>query len=154
VELSQYLNLSNDDKERINIQSQFTKETTLRTAKYFFSLISLLTLTFILFDGCSSISVTQDYDPAYDFSKLKTFGFMPIPKDANINQINANRLGDAIKANLIARGYTLAEQADFGIALLFGKQTKTNIDSYGYGYGGYGSWGGIWRYGRRRCYSI
>ena len=118
----------------------------MRSVKIFFSLFSVITLGTIFLAGCSSISVTQDYDPAYDFSKLKTFGFVPIPKEANIDQINANRLGDAIKANLTARGYTLSEQADFGIALHFGKQTKTDIDSYGYGYGGYGRYGG-WGYG-------
>lgn len=113
----------------------------MRSVKIFFSLFSVITLSVFFWAGCSSISVTQDYDPAYDFSKLKTFGFIPIPKDANIDQINANRLGEAIKANLTARGYTLSEQADFGVAMHFGKQTKTDIDTYGYGYGGYGRWG-------------
>ena len=118
----------------------------MESIKYFMTLTFITLITAILLVRCSTISVMQDYDPEYDFSKLKTFGFIPIPKDANIDQINANRLGDAIKANLTARGYTLSEQADFGIALHFGKQTKTDIDSYGYGYGGYGRYGG-WGYG-------
>jgi len=84
----------------------------------------------------------QDYDPEYDFSKLKTFGFLPIPAEAGIDQLNANRFGDAIKNEMTAKGYTVSENADFGVAILFGKQTKTNITSYGYGYGPY--WG---RYG-------
>ena len=111
----------------------------MRSVKIFFSLFSVITLGTIFLAGCSSISVTQDYDPAYDFSKLKTFGFIPIPKEANIDQINANRLGDAIKANLTTRGYTLSESADFGVAIYFSTKTKTNVQSYGYGYGGY--WG-------------
>ena len=115
-----------------------------------YSSISVIVIIAALFlAGCSTISVNQDYDPAYDFSKLKTFGFIPITEEAGIDQLNATRLGDAIKANLTAKGYTLSENADFGIALFFTKDTKTNIQStgaygygYGYGYRGYGGMGG------------
>jgi hypothetical protein len=96
--------------------------------------------------GCSTISVNQDYDPEYDFSKLKTFGFLPIPDDAGIDQINATRLSDAIKANLTSKDYTLSDKADFGVAVFFSKKTKTSVQSYGYGYG-YGYWGRPGMYG-------
>lgn len=101
---------------------------------------SLIILIAVIFAGCSSISVNQDYNTAYDFSKLKTFGFLPITDNAGIDQLNANRLKEAITANLTARGYTSSENADFGIALFFSKKTKTDIQDYGYGYG-YGHWG-------------
>ncbi len=94
----------------------------------------------LIIAGCSSITVNQDYNPAYDFSKLKTFGFLPITENAGIDQLNANRLKEAIAANLSAKGYIPSEQADFGIALFFSKKTKTEIQDYGYGYG-YGYWG-------------
>ena len=116
----------------------------MRKLKSIIMVFSILVFTLLLLVGCSSISVTQDYDTTYDFSKLKTFGFIPLSKDANIDQLNANRISDAIKNDLTAKGYSLAENADFGIALLFGKQTKTNIDTYGYGYGPYwGRYGGM-----------
>jgi len=120
----------------------------MHSLKKFLSVLILFTGV-VLFASCSSISVNQDYDPAYDFSKLKTYGFIPITEEAGIDQINATRLGDAIKANLTAKGYTLSENADFGIALFFTKDTKTSIQStggygygYGYGYRGYGGMGG------------
>jgi hypothetical protein len=126
------------------------KENKMRSSKYFFSLISLLTIILLLTGGCSSISVHQDYDPEYDFSKLKTFGFIPLSSEAGIDQLSADRLSNAIKTELLAKGYTLSEQADFGIALLFSSKTKTNVQSYGYGYGygyygrpGYGGTGGV-----------
>ena len=90
--------------------------------------------------GCSTITVNQDYNTDYDFSKLKTFGFLPITENSGIDQINANRIKDAINKNLSARGYTPSEQADFGIALYFSTKTKTSVQDYGYGYG-YGHWG-------------
>jgi hypothetical protein len=118
-------------------------DTTMLFTKIKLSLSAIILTLAFLIAGCSSISVNQDYDPGYDFSKLKTFGFIPITEDSGIDQLNATRLGDAIKANLTAKGYTLAENADFGVALFFIKQTKTNVQSYGYGYRyGYGRYGG------------
>lgn len=114
----------------------------MKSVNNFISVTLITLITAMLLAGCSTISVNQDYDPGYDFSKLKTFGFIPISPEAGIDQINANRLGDAIKNEMTAKGYTVSENADFGVAILFGKETKTNITSYGYGYGPY--WG---RYG-------
>lgn len=111
-------------------------------------ILSTIVIAALFLAGCSSISVNQDYDPAYDFSKLKTFEFLPIPDDAGIDQINANRLSDAIKANLNAKEYTFSDKADFGVAVFFSKKTKTNVQSYGYGYG-YGNWGRPGMYGTR-----
>jgi hypothetical protein len=101
------------------------------------------TLCFLFFClvSCSSVSVNQDYDTEYDFSKLKTFGFLPVPADAGIDQLSAKRIGDAVTSTLTAKGYSVSKEADFGIALHFGQQTKTDIQSWGYGWGG-GAWGG------------
>lgn len=114
------------------------------TTKISLSFTVLFAITALFLAGCSTISVNQDYDPAYDFSKLKTYGFIPITEEAGIDQLNATRLGDAIKNELNTKGYTLDENADFGIALFFTKDTKTSIQStgYGYGYRGYGGMGG------------
>ena len=114
--------------------------------KHFISLTSLLTISFLMFFGCSTISVHQDYDPEYDFAALKTFGFIPLTEESGIDQLSADKLGNAIKNELQAKGYTLSEGADFGIALMFSSKTKTNIQSYGYGYG-YGYWGYPGMYG-------
>lgn len=119
----------------------------MRSTKNSIVLFVIVTFTVMFLAGCSTISVNQDYDPAYDFSKLKTFGFIPISSEAGIDQLNADRLGEALKKNLIAKGFTLAEKADFGIALFFTKSTKTQVTSsggYGYGYGyGYRGYGGV-----------
>jgi len=93
--------------------------------------------------SCSSISVNQDYDSSFDFSQLKTFGFLPVPEDAGLDQLSANRIGDAITKELQAKGYSVGGQdADFGVALHFGQNTKTDIQSWGYGYGAWRGWGG------------
>ena len=83
------------------------------------------------------------------FFKAKNLRIYSSTEEAGIDQLNATRLGDAIKANLNAKGYTLSENADFSISLFFTKDTKTSIQStggygygYGYGYRGYGGMGG------------
>jgi hypothetical protein len=115
----------------------------MKSKKHVLSSMIAIVVAIILVSGCSSITVNQDYNTGFDFSKWKTFGFIPIPESAGIDQINATRLGDAIKKQLLAKGYKLEEPADFGVALMFSKQTVTDIQSYGYGYGGYGGVGGV-----------
>ena len=111
--------------------------------KSFLLTTAMLFIGLLILASCSSITVNSDYNTQFDFSKWKTFGFIPIPEKAGIDQINANRLGDAVKKQLEAKGYKLAEPADFGVAFQFGKQQVTDVSSYGgYGYGwGWGGWG-------------
>lgn len=100
-------------------------------------LIAAIVVAMILAPGCSSISVNQDYDTSFDFSKWKNYGFLPIPESAGIDQLTADKISNAIKRELNAKGYKDAEPADFGVALHFGQQTVTDVQSYGYGW-----WGG------------
>lgn len=118
----------------------------MKTVKIYLSFSIIVTIAALFLAGCSTISVNQDYDPEYDFSKLKTYGFIPLSSEAGIDQLSADKLGNAIKNELTAKGYTLSDNADFGIALMFSSKTKTNIQSYGYGYG-YGYWGRPGMYG-------
>lgn len=104
-------------------------------------IIALFLIALIVNSGCSSISVSQDYDTSFDFSKWKNYGFMPIPESAGIDQLTADKISNAIKRNLNAKGYKDSEPADFGIALHFGQKTVTDVQSYGYGWGWYG--GGV-----------
>jgi hypothetical protein len=124
----------------------FFKGDKMHSIKFKFSIFSVILIALVFLAGCSSISVNQDYDPAFDFSKLKSFGFIPISSEAGIDQLSADKLGNAIKTELLAKGYKLETPADFGVALMFSQQTKTNIQSYGYGYG-YGGWGRAGMYG-------
>jgi hypothetical protein len=62
---------------------------------------------------------------------------MPLPESAGIDQLSADKISDAIKTQLNSKGYKDSEPADFGVALHFGQQTVTDVQSYGYGW-----WGG------------
>jgi hypothetical protein len=105
-----------------------------------------------LFIGCSSISVTSDYDPATDFSKLKTYQWLHA-KEAGDDALAKNpligkRVEEGVKKALEAKGYTLDEigTPDFYVAAHAGAKDKINVTDYGYAYGGY--WGRYGGYGR------
>jgi len=104
-------------------------------------IIAAFLVALVVNSGCSSISVSQDYDTSFDFSKWKNYGFMPIPESAGIDQLTADKISNAIRRELNAKGYKDSEPSDFGIALHFGQKTVTDVQSYGYGWGWYG--GGV-----------
>lgn len=77
-----------------------------------------------LFSGCSSVSVSRDFDSTFDFSSLKTFTWehetQPETGVPRIdNDLNDKRIRAAIETNLKAKGFTIAEAketADFRVA--------------------------------------
>jgi hypothetical protein len=107
-------------------------------------IVGLCVLALLFFGCASSVEVTSDYDQEFDFSKLKTFGFLPIPESAGLHQLDADRVSDAVKADLTPKGYALSKEADFAVVMHFGKQRRTDIQSWGYGWGegsGWRQWG-------------
>ncbi len=117
----------------------------------FFSVL-IVGLSAILAMGCSSVSVTTDYDHDLNFSTLKTFQWMSVSKDqlsanaaANMlqNSLVDNRFRGAVKTQLEAKGLTEATaNPDFYIMYHTGTQEKVNVTNYGYGYGRWGGYGG------------
>jgi len=102
--------------------------------------------------GCGSgINVSSDYDPATDFSKLKTFRWMEVKKRAQDdplkNQLIERRVQAAAEKALIAKGFQKLEsgEPDFYVAAYAGTKERMNVTDWGYSYGPY--WG-PYPYGR------
>lgn len=97
----------------------------------------------ILLIGCSTISVNHDYDPDYNFTRLKTYDILPVPAKAARNELVVKRVVSAIKRNLDAKGIKRdSHKPDFLVAIHGGRQTKVNVVDWGYAYGRYGRhWG-------------
>jgi len=103
-----------------------------------------------LLSGCSSVSVSSDYDPQVDFSPYRSFSWLPRPDD---NQSQAQspllhqRIMAAIETQLGERGYVRSDAGspDFLVGYHLRVENKLDVQtinrSYGYGYGGYGRWG-------------
>jgi hypothetical protein len=104
----------------------------------------------LVFTGCSSISVSTDYDPAIDFNAYKTFA---VHKDAvkgsklEIAPLIKSRVIDAVERTMVQKGFAKAEidKADIIVFPFAGTKDKMNVTDWGYSYGGY--WGG-YPYGR------
>ncbi len=94
----------------------------------------LILLCLIIFAaGCSSISVTHDYDPQADFSSLRTFAWLPFPKTVKVNDLAVKRVQDAVTRELEAKGLQKNTQnSDFLIAMHGTTQKKVDITDWGY----------------------
>ena len=77
----------------------------------------LLFTTFYI--SCSRIySVSYDYDKSFELVQISTYDWLPIHKDANINNLDAERIQEAVNAELKAKGLNLTpENPDILIAV-------------------------------------
>jgi len=109
-------------------------------------------IIFILaFSGCSTMSVNTDYDASASFAGLKTYGWMPAPKevvdDPRVDwELLSSRIRIAADRELAEKGFSLKETGspDFLIgfqATLDKKMTRETMQREFGRRGGYGpSW--------------
>jgi hypothetical protein len=104
----------------------------------------------LVFFGCSSISVSSDYDVYADFTKYKTFYIYKGElrgSELEDAPLVKKRVLEAIESELQKKGFTDTDsvKADLTVYALANTADKVNVSSYSYGYG-YG-WG-PYPYGR------
>jgi hypothetical protein len=98
--------------------------------------------------GCSTVSVTTDYDPEADFGSYRTFAWIKAkpklrPRRAMDAALMDKRIRSAVEGELLSKGYTRATgRPDFLIAYHVGAENKVDVDHYGYRYGSRGRWRG------------
>jgi hypothetical protein len=99
--------------------------------------------------GCETLRTGSDYDHTATFTGLHSFTLMRRQHDQIRNPLVAQRTEDAIKADLLTRGYAYVEdpaKADFVVDFTLGSRERTDITTYpspwGSGWSGAGWWGG------------
>ena len=102
--------------------------------------------------GCSSssVEVRSGHDPDFEFSRLKTYGWLA-PTESGDERINDERLArnvrDAVARELEAKGFRLAERnPDFHVgyhAIMRRQRTVRSVDEV-YGYGSHTIWTGAY----------
>ncbi len=110
----------------------------------------ILTISIFTISCSSSLRVTNDFDRAANFSSYHSFSIYSVKTTGSVSQLNANRIVNAIKENLIAKGLKYTESnGDLtinAITILKDKQSVTSSTNY-YGYGGlyrpYGYYSGM-----------
>jgi hypothetical protein len=102
----------------------------------------VLLLLPLLAAGCSSIRTSTDFDPAADFTRLKTWAFFPsrsaAPADARVSSLVDARIRAAVEAELGERGYTqVKESPDFYVAhqTAVGQRVEVDPNTVVVGYG-------------------
>jgi len=119
--------------------------------------------------ACSTLNVNTDFNPAYDFTKLKTYAWLDdgsLPSsDARINNdLIIDRVRAAVDQALAAKGYVKsdAKTADIMVSWLGAIDKKLQVESIDHFYSpyGYGSlyrdpfWGGGMRTTTTREYEV
>ena len=111
-------------------------------------LCALLCFSLVALVGCSSMSVTSDYDPSADFRMLKTYQWVKLQGTGDALEkapLLMKRVMIAVDKALVAKGYSKvdSENPDFYVAVHAGVKDKVNVTNYGYNYGRwYGGYGG------------
>ena len=114
----------------------------------------ILSALMIVILCCSSVQVSQDYDPATDFTKLKTFAWQSETQqktgDVRVDdQLIDSRIRKATERAFTAKGYQKVTQMapDFYITYQYVIQQKIRTDNVrtdvGIGYDSRGRYGGI-----------
>ena len=94
----------------------------------------------IVISGCSSIEVSENYDPSYDFSQAKTFDWYA--ENDYKHELILKQIRHELKAQLEAKGITQKEDnPDLVVAIYGGTKDKVSIRSTNIGYT-YGGWYG------------
>jgi hypothetical protein len=115
------------------------KKAILLSAAFFASLF--------LFTSCGpTLTVTNDYDHAADFSQFHTFKIVQLEQQYQaLSQFNQTRIINAVRDQMIAKGFTESSTPDMLVNITSVLKNKQEIvaNSYGYG-GGYRpyAWGG------------
>jgi len=112
----------------------------------------LLAALFILFSGCSGVTVNHDYDVTADFSQYRTFDWVPgeQPQTGDIrvdNPLLDNRIRAAVDRVMVEKGYRKATDGKPDLLVAYNLTIRSKIESdtvsTGVGYGGYPYWGGV-----------
>ncbi len=98
----------------------------------------VVVLSLLAFFGCSSISVSSDFNESTDFSELKTFAWMlKTPKGdidlGGVNQLDQERIQDAIAAELANMGYLeiMAGDSDFHVTYFVRTEERIQVQPMG-----------------------
>ena len=101
--------------------------------------------------ACSTISVDTDFNPAYDFTQLRTYSWVDDGKvsssDTRINNdLIIDRVRSAVESNLAARGFVKAsgQTADFQVSWHGAIEKKLQVETIDHFYSPYG-YGSLYR---------
>lgn len=100
--------------------------------KYIFVLVMLLMVS-----SCAPVRVNYDYEKSTDFKAYKTYNYYS-NLNTGLDELNNNRLLDALDAAMESKGYSLSETPDFFIDIKSSQYQEASQSNVGVGVGGTG----------------
>ncbi|MFC1799180.1 DUF4136 domain-containing protein [Thermodesulfobacteriota bacterium] len=118
----------------------------MKTKQFFLRLAAFTALISIAGCATADLSVMYDYNKDIDFNSLKTFSWLAMPSEMQLDQRAMGKIKEALKRELEARGLSEGSNApDFSVAVHFGQKQKLMVTDSGYRYGlSSVYWGGLW----------
>jgi len=104
----------------------------------------LISFAILALVACSTIKTGYDYDRGVDFTKYKTYQLNPDQLVQIVGQLNRDRIIATLEKELVAKGFTKAENADLIVDVFIKSEQK--VEATATTSGGYGPYGG-YRYG-------
>jgi hypothetical protein len=100
--------------------------------------LSAVLFALILFTACGpTLTVTNDYDHTANFSQYHTFRIVKLEQQYQaLSQFNQTRVINAVRAQMIAKGFTEAENSDLLVNITSVLKNKQEVVANSYGYGG------------------
>ncbi len=108
---------------------------------------SILILMLVAVAACSSIKTSYDYDKQADFTKYKTYNYTPEALALGINELNRNRVLQAIDKEMTARGFSKSDSPDALVDIIVKAEQKRDATATTSGTGMYGGYGRRYGYG-------
>ena len=103
----------------------------------------LLVFTALFFVACSTLNVQNDYDPSYDFSKVKSFAVVHKQKEGE-DGLTVKRIEKALTQALVQKGLIQKEAKKADLVFLFHLNVTDKTEIYtDYQMVGYGRFGGM-----------
>ena len=111
----------------------------------------LFILTTLIFSACSTINVTNDFDPAFSFDDVKTYVIVNKSSEA-VNTLTDARIMTGIDTQLTRKGYSKTDRKNADIYVIFHTDVRnktTVVQDYQhmgispYRYGRYYGYGGM-----------
>ncbi len=103
----------------------------------------LFLLVTLLFGACSTLEVQNDYDPSYDFSKVKSFAIVHKQKEGE-DGLTVKRIEKALEKALEAKGLVASQPQKADLLFLFHLNVMNKTEIYtDYQMVGYGRYGGM-----------
>ncbi len=97
--------------------------------------IGLALLASLFGAGCSSLSVSYNYDPQANFAAYRSFDWLPPRADGGVDELVGKNVRFAVERELAAKGVRReTRDPDLRIAIHGGRQKYVDVQEYGYAY--------------------